>query len=82
MIFEVLTVVYIKITGFWDMMPFSLVDRYQHFRGTGLLHMAIIWCLHLHSRRVYRKMESAGSCETGYIYQTAYCHIPEGHNLN
>jgi hypothetical protein len=58
---EVLAAVHIKITGFWDMMPYSLEDRYQHFRGNMLLHKAITWSLHLHSRRIYLKMKSEGS---------------------
>jgi len=30
--FEVLVVI-VKITVLWNMMPFSLVERYQHFEG-------------------------------------------------
>lgn len=37
--FEVYMVVTVKITVFWNVMVHSLVDCYQHFRGTGYLHL-------------------------------------------
>jgi hypothetical protein len=42
--FEVLTVVAIKNTVFWNVMPCSLVEVYQLISGT--------YCLHLQGRRV------------------------------
>jgi hypothetical protein len=61
MIPEVLATEQIKIKGFWDMMLCSFEDRYQHFKGTMLLHKAITWSLRLHSRRIYLKMKSQDS---------------------
>lgn len=43
MSFKVLTVVTMKFTAFWDMMPYSL-DIYQRFEG--------IYCFHQQSGRV------------------------------
>jgi hypothetical protein len=36
---EVLMAVITKITVFWDKMPCSVVDIYQHLRGTFRLHL-------------------------------------------
>jgi hypothetical protein len=34
--FEILTAINMKIAGFWDVMLFSLTDKYQIFGGTYL----------------------------------------------
>jgi hypothetical protein len=36
--FEVLTVVVMEITVFWNVMPYGLINWNQCFRGTSYLH--------------------------------------------
>jgi hypothetical protein len=75
MTFEVLTEVHIKITGFWDMMPCSLGNRYQHFRETVLVPPSS-------QKKNLPKDEIRRFSEKGYIYKIASCQTPECHNLN
>jgi hypothetical protein len=37
--FELVAVVVLKISVFWDIMPFSLLKVYRRFGGTRLLHL-------------------------------------------
>jgi hypothetical protein len=46
--FEVLTTASIPITVSWDVTPCSLVNKYQHFRGT--------FCPHCRGRWVRQKV--------------------------
>jgi hypothetical protein len=60
---EVLTAMNMKITVFWDV---TLVEKYQHFRGTCNLHS-----------KIDEKMEAPGSFETLVpFYQTIWRLIP------
>jgi hypothetical protein len=76
--FEILKVISMKITVVSGVTPYSLVDGYQCFRGS--------YCFHLQDKRTYffyPKMEAAGSSETLVpIFETAWCHIPKGINLD
>jgi hypothetical protein len=38
---EVLTASNLKVTMFWDVTLYSLVESYQHFRGTCCFHLQI-----------------------------------------
>jgi len=38
----------------WDMIPCSLVDRYQHIRGT--------YCLHLMKKKTLSSSQNLGTC--------------------
>jgi len=56
---EVFMAVKIKITVFWDVIMFRLVDRYQYFKGTSLpdntvshrtTHQSLFWHMSSHMR--------------------------------
>jgi hypothetical protein len=40
--FEAFIVVPVKITVFWDVPVYSLLNHYQHFRGTYWLHISAL----------------------------------------
>jgi len=65
MIFEVLLA-----ENVYDMTSYNVVQGYQSFRGS---------CCPDYEGRI---KEAAGTCEMSeYIYQSAWCHIPEDDNL-
>jgi hypothetical protein len=71
--FEVPTVVNMV---FWDMMPWSEADRYQHFGET--------YCVYLQDKKTSNlKMEATDSYEMFIsINQTTHPHFPQDHNLS
>jgi hypothetical protein len=70
--FQVLTVVSMKITVFWDVAPCSLVEVYRYFRGA--------CCLHHQGALI---MEAAIKSEKSVnFYQTAWRNIPEDSHLH
>jgi hypothetical protein len=54
---EVFTMVNIKSSVYWDVVPYNFIDRYQCFRKTS--------CLHAKCRRM--KMEAVVSLEPIYL---------------
>jgi hypothetical protein len=69
--FQVCTVVNMRITVFWDVVPCNLVEVYRHFRGS--------CCLHHHGILM---MEAASTFETSVnFYQATWCNIPEDSDL-
>jgi hypothetical protein len=64
---------FLMIVVSWNVMPCSLVHRYQYYGGTS----------YLHSQSSTLKIQAAVSPETLVsFYQTTRCHIPEGVNIN
>jgi hypothetical protein len=56
----------IKITVFWDMIPFRLVDGNQHFGGT--------WFLHFQARRGQSKGNVLDLYSGGALFESRYGH--------
>jgi hypothetical protein len=76
MIRLILMVLRSKITDFWDMIPSSVVERYQCFGVTAVS----IFRVRTHSSKL--KMEAVGSSEIlALVYKTTRCHIPEECNF-
>lgn len=83
--FEVITAVVrpLKIVVFWDMAPFSLVEKYQHFKGTCSLHpLPKHWCLptklpDITSQTplifIVTTMRSSNTCILSYYIPMTYC---------
>jgi hypothetical protein len=68
--FEILLLLAMKSTIFWDMIPCGLVDIYRSLRGMCCLLLA--W----HTLQTQ-------TCKTSpNFYQTAQCHTPEDSNLH
>jgi hypothetical protein len=66
--------IYLKMTVFWYVVPCSLVEVYQHFRGACCLH---------NQGDVALMMEAASTPETSVnFYQTIWCNIPEDSHLH
>jgi hypothetical protein len=66
-----LVCIFLRFMGFWNVTPYSLVDRYQHFKET---------CCHLHASIL--NMEVVGASKTSVpIYQTTWHHRAENSNL-
>jgi hypothetical protein len=65
-----------KITIFWDVMPYRLVDHYWHFRGTYASSFRVEDSSAL-------KMEAAHSSKMPVtVYQSTWHQIPEDSNLS
>jgi hypothetical protein len=63
----------LKMAVFWVLALGSLVEVYQHFRGTS--------CLHHH--QPFMMMEAASTSETSVnFYQTTWCYNPEDSHLH
>jgi hypothetical protein len=69
--FEVLTAVSTKMAVFWGVAPCSLIEVYQHFRGTCCLH-----------HQIALKIEAASTSEMLVnFYQTTWRYTPEDSHL-
>jgi hypothetical protein len=67
--FQVLTAVSMKMVGFWDVAPCSLVEVYRRFKVLAASIISVVIAL---------TMEEAGTSETSAnFYQTIRRNIPE-----
>jgi hypothetical protein len=81
--FEELTTANVKITVLWDVVPWGLIDHYQHFEGTWCFHhhirneklknasvnFAMLFCLHVTTEWIFIKFDIVILINFVYMFQ-------------